>query len=117
GSEIETTLWSDIAAFYHPDLRNIAGPYDRSYGMDMETYVALVGVWMRMLLPADRAPLPVTDAHTDHLRDLWFAPCVTALGAKPGAAALARIQRFPASMPFVGRLRTIARRLHGSARR
>jgi hypothetical protein len=94
GAQIEGTLWSEIAAFYHPDLRNIAGPYDRSYGMDMETYVALVGVWMRMLLPADRAPLPVTDAHTDHLPDLWFAPMFTALGAKPPDAALAKIRRF-----------------------
>jgi len=94
GSEIETALWSDIGAFYHPDLRNIAGPYDRSYGMDMETYVALAGVWMRMLLPGDRAPLPVTDGHTDHLPDLWFAPMFTALGAKPSDAALAEMRRF-----------------------
>ncbi|HEX7158262.1 MAG TPA: hypothetical protein VF214_04580 [Edaphobacter sp.] len=94
GSEIETALWSDIAAFYHPDLRNIAGPYDRSYGMDMETYVALVGVWMRMLLPADRAPLPVTDAHTDHLPDLWFASMFTALGANPPDAALTQMRGF-----------------------
>ena len=92
GSEIETALWSDIAAFYHPDLRNIAGPYDRSYGMDMETYVALVGVWMRMLLPAERAPLPVMDAQTDHLADLWFAPMFTALGAKPPDSALAEMR-------------------------
>lgn len=94
GSEIEATLWTDIAAFYHPDLRNIAGPYDRSYGMDMETYVALTGVWMRMLLPADKAPLPIPDAHTDHLPDLWFAPQLTILGAKPPAAALRQIRHF-----------------------
>lgn len=94
GAGIEGTLWSDIAAFYHPGLRNIAGPYDRSYGMDMETYVGLVGVWMRMLLPADKAPLPIPDEHTDHLPDLWFAPLFTVLGAKPDAAALAQIRTF-----------------------
>lgn len=37
GSEMETVLWRDIAAFYQPDLHNLAGPYDRSYGMDTET--------------------------------------------------------------------------------
>lgn len=94
GAEMETVLWRDIAAFYHPDLRNIAGPYDRSYGMDMETYVGLVGAWMRLLLPADKAPLPIPNAHTDHLPDLWLAPVFTALGAKPDAAALAQIRSF-----------------------
>ena len=94
GAEMETALWIDIAAFYHPDLRNIAGPYDRSYGMDMETYVGLVGVWMRLLLPADKAPLPIPNAHTDHVPDLWFAPMFASLGAKPDAAALAQMRSF-----------------------
>lgn len=94
GAQIEATLWSDIADFYHPGLRNIAGPYDRSYGMDMETYVAFTGVWMRTLLPADKAPFPIPDAHTDHLPDLWFAPQVVILGANPPVAALAKIRTF-----------------------
>jgi hypothetical protein len=94
GAQIEATLWSDIADFYHPGLRNIAGPYDRSYGMDMETYVAFTGLWMRTLLPADKAPFPIPGAHTDHLPDLWFAPQVVIVGANPPAAALAKIRTF-----------------------
>jgi hypothetical protein len=35
GEEMEALLWRDLAQFYHADLRNLAGPYDRSYGMDM----------------------------------------------------------------------------------
>lgn len=92
GTNIESTLWSDIADFYHPGLRNIAGPYDRSYGMDMETYVAFTGVWMRTLLPANKAPLPIPTPRTDHLPDLWFAPQVVILGANPPAEALAKIR-------------------------
>lgn len=94
GSQMEASLWNDIADFYHPGLRNIAGPYDRSYGMDMETYVAYTGVWMRTLLPANKAPLPIPDTHTDHLPDLWFTPQVVILGANPPAGALARIRSF-----------------------
>jgi hypothetical protein len=94
GAKIEAILWNDIAEFYHPGLRNIAGPYDRSYGMDMETYVAFLGLWMRTLLPADKAPFPIPDAQTDHLPDLWFAPQVVILGANPPAAALAKIRAF-----------------------
>jgi hypothetical protein len=37
GGEMESGLWEDIAAFYQPELHNLAGPYDRSYGMDTET--------------------------------------------------------------------------------
>ena len=40
GADMEASLWNDIADFYQPSLRNISGPYDRSYGMDMESYVA-----------------------------------------------------------------------------
>ena len=94
GAGMEATLWNDIVDFYHPGLRNIAGPYDRSYGMDMETYVAFTGVWMRTLLPAKKAPLPIPDAHTDHLPDLWFAPQVVILGANPPAIALTKIENF-----------------------
>ena len=94
GTNMESRLWSDIADFYHPGLHNIAGPYDRSYGMDMETYVALTGLWIRALLPADKAPFPIPDAHTDHLPDLWFAPQVAILGANPPAAALEKMRTF-----------------------
>jgi hypothetical protein len=94
GSNIEAHLWGDIADFYHPGLRNLAGPYDRSYGMDMETYVAYAGVWIRALLPPDKAPLPIPDADTDHLADLWFAPHVVLLSAKPPAVALAKFETF-----------------------
>ena len=59
GSEMEAGLWQDIANLYQPDLRNISGPYDRAYGMDMESYVSVDGVWMRSALDPKRAPLPV----------------------------------------------------------
>ena len=94
GASIEGRLWTDIADFYHPGLRNIAGPYDRSYGMDMETYVAVAGLWMRALLPADKAPFPVPDPHTDHLPDLWFAPQITILSTNPPTAALDKMRTF-----------------------
>ena len=59
---MEAGLWQDIANLYQPDLRNISGPYDRAYGMDMESYVSVDGVWMRTVLDAKNAPLPVISA-------------------------------------------------------
>jgi hypothetical protein len=80
GSEMEATLWRDVAQFYHADLRNLAGPYDRSYGMNMLDYVALVGVWMRLVLDKTRAPLPNLERPFEHAHDIGFVPLIVALG-------------------------------------
>jgi len=94
GSEMEAALWRDLAGFYQPALRNISGPYDRSYGMDMESYVSVVGGWMRTALNANLAPLPPLMPDTDHLADIWFAPHLAVLGTRIPADALEKMQRF-----------------------
>lgn len=80
GSEMEDGLWREIASLYQPALRNISGPYDRAYGMDMESYVSVVGVWMRTVLDANHAPLPPITPITDHVPDVWLAPQIAVLG-------------------------------------
>ena len=94
GSEMEAGLWRDIANLYQPDLRNISGPYDRAYGMDMESYVSVDGVWMRTALDATHAPLPPVAADTDHVADAWFAPHLAVLGTRIPADALKKMTAF-----------------------
>ena len=94
GSEMEATLWKDIASFYNPLLRNVSGPYDRSYGMDMESYVSVVGVWMRTVLDAQNAPLPKITASTDHVADVLFAPHFAILGTRIPPEALEQMKKF-----------------------
>jgi hypothetical protein len=60
----------------------------------METYVAYGGLWIRALLPPEKAPFPIPGAQTDHLADLWFAPQVAVLGSNSPAAALAKLKHF-----------------------
>jgi hypothetical protein len=91
---MEASLWNEVAQFYQPSLRNISGPYDRSYGMDMERYVAVTGVWMRSVLDAKAAPFPTISASTDHLADLWFAPHIAILKTRIPPAAFAKFKRF-----------------------
>lgn len=95
GAELEAALWRDTADFYHAGLRNLCGPYDRSYGMDMRRYVALMGMWARMALPEEQAPFPPLGGEMDHVHDFFCAPCYTLLGARIPADALARFQKFP----------------------
>jgi len=94
GSHMEAALWRDMANYYQPSLRNLSGPYDRAYGMDMEEYVSVVGVWMRSALDAPIAPLPVPAPTTDHLADIWFAPHIAVLGTRIPPDILANMKAF-----------------------
>src|SRR6266702_2013150 len=92
GAEMEAGLWRELTSYYQPGLRHISGPYDRSYGMDMEQYVSVVGVWMRTVLDASSAPLPELKANTDHLPDVWFAPHLAILGTQIPQDALGKMK-------------------------
>lgn len=95
GSKMEAALWKDISDFYQPMLRNIAGPYDRAYGMDMSVYVTPTGVWMRTLLNGNQAPLPSNPKlSTYQAADMWFAPQIVLLGAHIPPQALSKLQHF-----------------------
>lgn len=96
GSTMTAALWNDMAELYNARLRNLCGPYDRSYGMDMKQYVSVTGVWLRSVLPPVEAPLPEEPTlRTDHVADLWFGPMVAILGTDIPPAALAKFRTFP----------------------
>ena len=61
GARLEASLWERIGERYHAGLRNIAGPYTRAYGMDMERYLALVALWVAASTGVADAPLPPLD--------------------------------------------------------
>jgi hypothetical protein len=95
GRSMEAALWKDISDFYQPLLRNIAGPYDRAYGMDMSVYVTPTGVWMRTLLDGAHAPLPSNPKlSTYQVADMWFAPQIVLLQTHIPAESLRKLQRF-----------------------
>jgi hypothetical protein len=94
GRRIEARLWREIADFYHPGLRNLCGPYDRAYGIDMENYVSLLGVWMRSFESAKAAPLPPISATADHVADMWFAPNIVILGTRVPHDASMKLAHF-----------------------
>jgi hypothetical protein len=87
GSEMEATLWRDVAQFYHADLRNLAGPYDRSYGMNMLDYVSALGIWLRLATDKTLAPFPSMDHPFAHEHDFGFVPPLAFLGVQIPADA------------------------------
>jgi hypothetical protein len=82
GAEIEAALWHDIAQYYHAGMRNIAGPYDRSYGMDLRRYVACLGMWIWLATGYEHAPFPDLTAPLDHGWDFAVAPVFALVGLR-----------------------------------
>jgi hypothetical protein len=82
GAEIEAALWRDIAQYYHAGMRNVAGPYDRSYGMDMRRYVACLGIWIWLATGYQQAPFPDLEQPLAHGWDFAIAPLLALLGLR-----------------------------------
>jgi hypothetical protein len=81
GSEMEHALWRDLAQYYHPDMRNMAGPFDRAYGLDMRRYGAGVGLWIWLAIGRALAPYPDTTKPFGHAHDIGLGPMAAILGA------------------------------------
>lgn len=96
GASMEAGLWRDLAQFYHAGMRNICGPYDRSYGMDMTDYLALLGLWIGAVVPPAHAPLPDVHQHFEHAADFFFMPLVALVGSKPPGDVLGYLTAFQA---------------------
>lgn len=82
GAELEAAFWRDIAQFYHAGMRNLAGPYDRSYGMDMRRYVACLGLWIWLATGYERAPVPDLGRPFGQGWDLGTGPTYALLGLR-----------------------------------
>ncbi len=96
GREMEAALWRAEAEFYNANLRNLSGPFDRAYGMDMERYVSVIGLALRTRLDADTAPFPALNPpldELDHAGDLWFAPQFALLGMRIPSDAMRSFSR------------------------
>lgn len=89
GARLESELWQDLALFFHAGLGNLAGPFDRAYGMDMGRYLAAVGLWWWPRFGLAGSPLP--DVRADvipHGHDLLLGPLVARLAGPVPANAV-----------------------------
>ncbi len=82
GIEMEKALWRDIALMYHAELKNMSGPYDRSYGMDLQKYVTTLGMWLWIAIGKQNAPFPDVSTTFEHEQDFCFAPAYVAVGVQ-----------------------------------
>jgi hypothetical protein len=94
GTKMEAALWRDLAAHYNANLKNVSGPFDRAYGMDMQNYVSVVGVALRLQLGESLAPIPKIEPQVDHGGDLWYALHFAILGVRIPPDAMQKFRSF-----------------------
>lgn len=76
GRRLEADLWRDVADFYHPGLRNLCGPYDRAYGVDMTRYASLLGLWLWWACGDAARAFPDTARPFGHAHDFCAVPLI-----------------------------------------
>ena len=95
GAELEAGLWRTVAARYHAGLRNIAGPYTRAYGIDLERYVGKVGLLIAGASGHEAAPLPPLDDEViAHGHDLQSLPSLAAAPPEVTDDVVAHLRAF-----------------------
>ena len=68
--------WDQIGQLYHATLRNVAGPWDRSYGYNMMQYASLIGALLWGVVGRERAPVPRQLLAMYHQEDYAFYPLI-----------------------------------------
>jgi hypothetical protein len=94
GRELEERLWRDVGRFYHAGLRNMCGPFDRAYGMDMTRYATPLGLWIWAAAGREHAPFPDPASDFDHANDTCFGPLVAELGPRVPDDVLTHLSSF-----------------------
>ena len=57
GPRMINATWHSIAQLWHPQLMNMAGPWDRSYGYDMNRYLSLMALHLWTLIGKEKSSL------------------------------------------------------------
>lgn len=75
GPVMINSTWEAVAQLWHPQLKNIAGPWDRSYGFDMNKYLSLMALHFWSILGKEKSSIinkVSVPSQTDKKRALTF---------------------------------------------
>lgn len=72
--EILTASWNELAELYNANLKNMAGPWDRTYGYNMKSYASLIAPVIWGAVGKEYAPCPKQVSGVYHQEDYAFYP-------------------------------------------
>ncbi|KAJ4995570.1 hypothetical protein K4K48_010107 [Colletotrichum sp. SAR 10_66] len=79
GPQMLTDTWKAVAQLWNPSMKNMAGPWDRAYGYDMNRYVSLMALWFWTLIGKDNSSLISAPQVMSHAADYAWAPLFAVL--------------------------------------
>ncbi|KAF6817872.1 hypothetical protein CMUS01_12024 [Colletotrichum musicola] len=99
GARMIEAVWESIGNLYNANLRNVAGPWDRTYGFDMNQYLAILNVYIWSLVGKDAAPGIAETWSMAHADDFEYAPLIAVLApfhdALVPASVVEKLKAFP----------------------
>ncbi|KAE8362495.1 hypothetical protein BDV27DRAFT_166199 [Aspergillus caelatus] len=81
GKEILQATWNNIGQLYHAELKNLAGPWDRSYGFDMQKYFGIMSAHIWTLVGKKKSPVIDKVYMMSHNADFAISPLVAILSS------------------------------------
>ncbi|KAH7081388.1 hypothetical protein BKA63DRAFT_550080 [Paraphoma chrysanthemicola] len=79
GPDMIRHTWTSLGQLYNANLKNVAGPWDRSYGFDMNRYLSILALQMWTLVGKEKAPVYKKPYLMGHKNDFAISPLVAIL--------------------------------------
>ncbi|KAF4461044.1 hypothetical protein FALBO_12159 [Fusarium albosuccineum] len=71
--------WESVGQLWHPGMKNMAGPWDRAYGYDMNRYLSLMALWFWAFIGKENSSLIERPQVMSHMADYAWAPLFAVL--------------------------------------
>jgi hypothetical protein len=100
-------IWEYESSLWNANMRNFAGPWDRSYGYDMNKYVAIMSEWIWTLIGKDSVWKQRNPIYTmTHADDFEYAPLIAVLSEFHATlvpeAIISKLTTFPGEHTYTG---------------
>ncbi|KAI9168014.1 hypothetical protein HJFPF1_04158 [Paramyrothecium foliicola] len=79
GPRMIQNTWEAIGQLWNPSMKNMAGPWDRSYGYDMNRYLSIMALWFWTLVGKENSSLISKPQVMSHAGDYAWGPLVAVL--------------------------------------
>ncbi|KAJ4300052.1 hypothetical protein N0V90_005301 [Kalmusia sp. IMI 367209] len=79
GARMVTQTWEILGQLYNANLKNVAGPWDRSYGYDMNRYLSILALHIWTLVGKTQAPVNVKPYTMGHKNDFAIGSLIAIL--------------------------------------
>lgn len=80
GPRMMKHTWEAVSQLWHPQLKNIAGPWDRSYGFDMNRYLSLMALHFWNIIGKENSSIiQEVPLHYSHCLGIRLTTCIRLL--------------------------------------